>query len=175
MKSNEMTLAAKFCVQAFHNLAVLLKSRRIGCFICGYLFIYDGTQETEPMTLDGNCGMCPVCSNFSLFGDAAGDFTRAELFECSAYLENLRSESLQTLPPAIRLFLECTANTGKLRQCDQLSCLYCGRIIIPDPVMFYSITGEAMPDNDTFVCPYCLAPLVVPAENNNLIKKKHLV
>lgn len=164
MKSNEMTLAAKFCGQAFHNLAVLLKSRRIGCFICGYLFIYDGTQETEPMTLDGNCGMCPVCSSFSLFGDAAGDFTRAELFECSAYLKHLRSENLQTLPPAIRLFLECTANTGRLRQCRMLSCLSCGGIIIPAPDMFHSITGEEVPDNDTFVCLHCLAPLVVAAE-----------
>ena len=164
MKSNNINLVTKFCSQAFNNMKFLLKSRRIGCFLCGYVFIYDGTEETEPITLDGHCGVCPSCSNFSLFGDASENFTRAELFECAAYLRHLRDENRKSLPQEIHLFLTCTANMEKIRQCKTIHCLACGRIMISAPGMFYSITGEEMPDDETFVCPHCLAPLVVPAK-----------
>ena len=167
MKLNNINLVAKFCGQAFNNMNFLLKSRRIGCFHCGYVFIYDGTEETEPITLDGNCGMCPSCSNFSLYGDASGNFTRAELFECAAYLQYLRGENRKSLPQEIRLFLTCTANMGKIRQCKTIHCLACGRTMIANPEMFYSIAGEEMPDDETFVCPYCLAPLIVPPKKQS--------
>ena len=156
-------LAVKFCSQAFNNMNHLLKSRRIGCFLCGYIFIYDGTEDTEPMSIDGNCGWCPSCSNFSLFGDAGGEFSRTELLECSAYLKMLRTDGAE-IPPEIKFFLECSFNTGKIRQCSLARCLSCGAKIIPGPPMFLDIFNEPVPDDRTFLCCECLAPTVV-AEN----------
>ena len=157
-------LSVKFCNQAFNNMEYLLKSRRIGCFLCGYIFIYDGTEDTEPMSLDGNCGMCPACDNFSLFGDASGEFSRSELLDCSAYLKMLRTDGTEEIPPEIKFFLECSFNTGKIRQCSLARCLSCGAKIIPGPPMFLDIFNEPVPDDRTFVCCECLAPTVV-AEN----------
>ena len=56
MQFDDEKLAVKFCKQAFNNMEHLLKSRRIGCFLCGYIFIYDGTEDTEPITIDINIG-----------------------------------------------------------------------------------------------------------------------
>ena len=78
----EVAMAEKFCRQAFENLPALLKSRRIGCFNCGYVFIYDGSNETLPMSLDGLCGMCPSCDHFSLIGDATAEFSQSDLLNC---------------------------------------------------------------------------------------------
>ena len=162
--ADAIMFAEKFCRQAFDNLPILLRSRRIGCFICGYVFLYDGTEETEPMTVDGNCGMCPACGNFSLFGDAAGEFTQPELLECRAYLQRFRAVSPETLPPGIRLYLACSANNGELRQCADAYCLACGETFALNPVMFYAVDGEPVRDDAAFLCRYCLAPAVVPEE-----------
>ena len=80
----------EFFRQSFVNLEFLLRSRRIGCFHCGHVFLYDGTEENEPWSLDGVCGMCPECLHFTLFGDADGDFTQEEMLNCASYLRQLR-------------------------------------------------------------------------------------
>ena len=165
MKSDDgITSAEKFCRQAFDNLPFLFRSRRIGCFSCGYVFLYDGTEETQPMTVDGNCGMCPACGRFSLFGDAVGDFTQPELLACGAYLLFFRAVPPETLPPAVRLYLACSANTGELRRYDDAYCLACGEIFVLNPVMFYAADGGPVRDDAAFLCPYCLAPAVVPED-----------
>ena len=161
MQFDDEKLAVKFCSQTFNNMEHLLKSRRIGCFLCGYVFIYDGTDETEPITIDGNCGMCPACNNFSLFGDASGDFTQNELLWCSAYLKMLRSDGIESLPPEIKLFLDCSCNTGKIRQSAFAICLNCGAEFTPEPGMFFDVYGEPVRDDNTFLCLECLAPAVV--------------
>ena len=168
---DEIIFTEKFCRQTFDNLPILYKSRRIGCFSCGYVFLYDGTEETEPMTVDGNCGMCPACGSFSLFGDASGKFTQLELWECRAYLRYLRSVPPETLPPAIRLFLACSANTGELRQCTTAYCLACGEYFALNPVMFCAADGNPVRDNAPFHCPHCLAPSVVPKEKAALFRQ----
>ena len=162
--ADEIEFTEKFCRRAFDNLPLLLRSRRIGCFFCGYVFLYDGTEETKPMSLDGNCGMCPACGNFSLCGDAAGKFTQSELLDCRAYLQRFRAVPPETLPPAVRLYLACSANTGRLRQCAAACCLACGATFVLDPVMFYAADGEPVRDDAAFLCPLCLAPSVVPEE-----------
>ncbi len=163
MKYDSKELMIKFCRQAFNNMECLLRSRRIGCFFCGYIFIYDGTEDTEPMSIDGNCGWCPSCSNFSLFGDAAGEFSRTELLECSAYLKMLCSDIVRTenLPSEIKFFLECSFNTEKIRQCSLARCLSCGAEFIPEPGMFIDVSYEPVPGDQTFLCHECLAPTVV--------------
>ena len=162
--ADEIEFTEKFCRRAFDNLPLLLRSRRIGCFSCGYVFLYDGTEETKPMSLDGNCGMCPACGNFSLCGDAAGKFTQSELLVCRAYLQRFRAVPPETLPPAVRLFLVCSANTGELKQCAAAYCLACGATFVLEPVMFYAADGEPVRDDAAFLCPLCLAPAVVPKE-----------
>ena len=164
MSADEIKFVEKFCRQAFGNLPLLHKSRRIGCFTCGYVFLYDGTDETAPMTVDGNCGMCPACGRFSLFGDATGEFTQPELLECRAYLQRFRAVPQEMLPPAVRLYLACSANTGELRQCADTYCLACGETFALEPTMFYAADGDPVRDDAVFLCPYCLAPSVVPEE-----------
>ena len=161
MQFDHEKLAVKFCSQAFNNMNHLLKSRRIGCFLCGYIFIYDGTEDTEPMSLDGNCGMCPACDNFSLFGDASGEFSRSELLDCSAYLKMLRTDGTEEIPPEIKFFLECSFNTGKIRQCSLVRCLSCDAEFIPEPGMFVDVSYEPVPGDKTFLCNEGLAPTVV--------------
>ena len=160
--SNELTI--KFCRQAFNNMKFLSRSRRIGCFLCGYIFIRDGTEETEPMSIDGNCGWCPACCNFSLFGDAAGEFSLAELLECSAYLKMLRTDRRGELPPEIKIFLDCSFNTGKIRQSTFALCLSCKAEFTPEPGMFLDAFGEPIRDDQTFLCYECLAPTVIPVK-----------
>ncbi len=164
MQFDDEKLAVKFCKQAFNNMEHLLKSRRIGCFLCGYIFIYDGTEDTEPITIDGNCGMCPVCDNFSLFGDASGEFSRSELWDCSAYLQMLRTDGAKEIPPEIKLFLDCSFNTGMIRQCFLARCVSCGAKITPESPMFLDIFNEPVPDDRTFLCCECLAPTVIPVK-----------
>lgn len=174
MPSDNPKKAAKFCGQAFSNMELLLKSRRIGCFLCGYIFVYDGTEETEPMTIDGNCGMCPACSNFSLVGDAAGNFSSVELLECAAYLKMLCTGGTGYLPPEIRSFLDCSFNTGKIRRCSVARCLNCGAKFTPEPGMFLDVFEKPVEDNKTFLCRECLAPMVIPVEKQTLKKGEKL-
>jgi hypothetical protein len=171
MKYDSEELAIKFCSQAFNNMPFLLKSRSIGCFLCGYIFIYDGTEETEPMTIDGNCGMCPKCCNFSLYGDAAGNFISAELQECGRYLKHLCENSGDICSPTVQFFLDCSCNTGKIRQCSSARCLSCGAEFTPEPEMFYDVFDEPVPDDKTFLCHECLAPLVVPGEKYDFFRQ----
>ena len=171
MSADEINFVEKFCRQAFDNLPILFRSVRIGCFSCGYVFLYDGTEETEPMTVDGNCGMCPACGRFSLLGDAAEFFTKEELWRCGAYLQHFRIMPQGPLPPEVRLFLACSDNTGEMRQCTAAYCLACGKTFTLLPTMFYAADGEPLRDDMTFLCLYCLAPAVVPKEKAAIFRK----
>jgi len=187
----------EFCRQSFVNLDFLLRSRRIGCFHCGHVFLYDGTEETEPWSLDGVCGMCPECLHFTLFGDADGDFTQEEMLNCASYLRQLRQlppRCRDGLPAEVRLFLECDSNTGRIRECDSVRCLSCGAPFdtgrwnffanydhletwqgrIPFDTggwNFFAKGGKPGREDATFICPNCLAPAVVPEYKYGLCRQ----
>ena len=164
----------EFCRQSFVNLEFLLRSRRIGCFHCGHVFLYDGTEETEPWSLDGVCGMCPECLHFTLFGDADGDFTQEELQNCASYLRQLPQlppRCRDGLPTSVRLFLECDSNTGRIRECDSVCCLSCGAPFDTGGWNFFAKDGKPGRDDSTFICPNCLAPAVVPEYKYSLCRQ----
>lgn len=161
----------EFCRQSFVNLDFLLRSRRIGCFHCGHVFLYDGTEETEPWSLDGVCGMCPECLHFTLFGDADGDFTQEELQNCASYLKQLRSQRNEELPPAVSLFLECDSNTGEILECDSVRCLSCGAPFGTGGWNFCTAHGKPGRDDSTFICPNCMVPAVVPEYKYSLCRQ----
>jgi hypothetical protein len=161
----------EFCRQSFVNLEFLLRSSRIGCFHCGHVFLYDGTEETGPWSLDGVCGMCPECLHFSLFGDADGDFTQEEMLNCALYLKKLRTRRREGLPAAVRLFLECDSNTGLIRECDSVRCLSCGAPFDTASWNFFAKDGKPGREDATFVCPNCMAPAVVPEYKYGLCRQ----
>ena len=164
----------EFFRQSFVNLEFLLRSRRIGCFHCGHVFLYDGTEENEPWSLDGVCGMCPECLHFTLFGDADGDFTQEEMLNCASYLRQLRQlrpRCRDGLPAEVRLFLECDSNTGRIRECDSVRCLSCGAPFDTGRLNFFVKGGKPGRDDATFVCPNCMAPAVVPEYKYGLCRQ----
>ena len=143
----------------FCNMTALLNSRRIGCVCCGHVFEYDGTERTEPPTIDGLTGWCVECGHFSLIGDAVWNFSDEELQEVAAGRKKIREGD--DWPLLARLLMEADGNAGLLRQQGKAYCFSCRKRIFVEPQMLTDVYGGPVPDSQTVLCPVCLAPTLI--------------
>ena len=69
--------------ESFGNREIIRKSRKCGCFYCGYIFDADKMTDSDFMTeRDGRqTAICPNCNIDSVIGDGNGTEINRELLQ----------------------------------------------------------------------------------------------
>lgn len=141
----------------FFNLDEIRRSTRIGCCHCAFIFLYDGTEETEPFHF-GHTAQCPVCESFMLLGDASGYPIHSPfLLTLFHFISNAFSHSQQSesSDEALLYYGYAHALQNLPNTLMESSCFACGHEELIDP-------AHCLCYGKTLHCSVCSEPTIIP-------------